>query len=309
MVSRREVARAGERENPKKPAFYASADPADITRSAERSPHRLGFSGRARNPKRGLDDLESTRTERMMERFWDLLNSLFKFARGVISLFILLFVGIVLWSLYTASHAVQEHRDKPANMPPTPPLAMSAGPASSRPAPPKAAAPLVAASDSVPANPTKGPSVPSAQSGTSATPSAGIQTAPRDPKNPESKPKEERPISLSVTRIGRGSNQFVGSNYISLTAILKNEGTKTIKATKGAIVVFDVFGDQLARFHVENAKTIKPGQTVKESGEWNVMFNPKAQNAVNGEGADKSKLTFYFAPQLILFEDGTRLEE
>lgn len=38
------------------------------------------------------------------------------------------------------------------------------------------------------------------------------------------------------------------------------------------------------------------------------MFKAKAKNAVNGEGAGKNKLTFSFAPKLILFEDGTRPE-
>jgi hypothetical protein len=51
-----------------------------------------------------------------------------------------------------------------------------------------------------------------------------------------------------------------------------------------------------ARLGVENAKTIKPGQAVKESGEWSIMFNSKARNAINWSGADKSKRTFSFVP-------------
>jgi hypothetical protein len=98
-------------------------------------------------------------------------------------------------------------------------------------------------------------------------------------------------------------------SYVSLVVDLKNDCKKAIKATKGTIVINDAFGEELLRLGVENAKTIHPGQTVKEAGEWPIMFERKAQNAINGESADTSKLTFAFIPKVILFEDGSKFEQ
>jgi hypothetical protein len=123
------------------------------------------------------------------------------------------------------------------------------------------------------------------------------------------RPAEKSPISIVVKHIGHGSNRFMAEEQVSLVVILKNNGKKAVKATKGTIVVYDAFGEQLLRLGIENAKTIRPGQTVKETGEWNIMSDYKAQNAINGDSADTSKLTFAFIPKVILFEDGSKFEQ
>jgi hypothetical protein len=84
--------------------------------------------------------------------------------------------------------------------------------------------------------------------------SAPVPTAPGNGAKQEVKVEEKGPISLTVTRIGRGANQFVGDNYVSLASVLKNEGKKSIKAMKGAILVYDAFGEQLMRLSTETSK-------------------------------------------------------
>jgi hypothetical protein len=120
---------------------------------------------------------------------------------------------------------------------------------------------------------------------------------------------EKCPVSIVVKHIGRGSNQFMPDSYVSLVVMLKNDGKKAVKATKGTIVINDTFGDDLVHLNIENAKTILPGKAVKEAGEWPTMFQTKAQNAISGAGADISKLTFAFIPKVILFEDGSKFEQ
>jgi hypothetical protein len=124
----------------------------------------------------------------------------------------------------------------------------------------------------------------------------------------DSKPapsQAKSPVSIVVKHIGRGSTEY----DVSLVVMLKNDGKKAIKATKGTIAIHNAFGDELTLLVIENAKTILPGKAVKEAGEWQIIGNHEALNAINGDGADTRKLTFAFVPKVILFEDGTKFEQ
>lgn len=116
------------------------------------------------------------------------------------------------------------------------------------------------------------------------------------------------PLSLTVARIGRGSNQFARNGYVALSANIRNDTQKTIRAIKASIVIFDVFGDELVRLGFDNSKTLRPGQSLKEAGEWSILLDHKAQNAITSDGADTSKLTYALIPRIILFEDGSKFE-
>jgi hypothetical protein len=70
------------------------------------------------------------------------------------------------------------------------------------------------------------------------------------------------PVSIVVKHIGRGSSEY----DVSLVVMLKNDGEKAIKAIKGAVIVYNAFGDELTHLVIENAKTILPGKAVKEAG-------------------------------------------
>ena len=98
------------------------------------------------------------------------------------------------------------------------------------------------------------------------------------------------PVSIAVKHIGRGSNQLMPDSYVSLFVMLKNDGKKAIKATKGTIVIYDTFGDDLVHLNIENAKTILPGKA-------------------NGDSAGTSKLTFAFIPKVILFQEGSKFDQ
>ena len=101
--------------------------------------------------------------------------------------------------------------------------------------------------------------------------------APAAPPTTASKPalvQQKSPVSIVVKHIGRGSNQFMPDPYVSLVVMLKNDEKKAIKATKGTIVIYDTFGDDLVHLNIENAKTILPGKAVKQAGE-------------NGQGAGR----------------------
>lgn len=111
-----------------------------------------------------------------------------------------------------------------------------------------------------------------------------------------------------VTHIRAVDDEILPGSRVAVSIQLKNTGTKTIMATKGALIVYDAFGSQTMRLSVSNAKTIRPGRFVTESGEWNIMFDAKAQNAISGSSADISKLSFAFEASEILFEDGSRLQ-
>jgi hypothetical protein len=205
-----------------------------------------------------------------MKYFWKILMDVYKFARGIIALLVLMFVSTFIWSMYYVSKNFDEGRHLPAVVVRTAPVSIAA--------PARVTAPVSLAS----------------------TVAASSKPDPIQAKSP---------ISLTVKHIGRGSNQFMPDSYVSLVVDLKNDGKKAIKATKGTIVINDAFGEELLRLGVENAKTIHPGQTVKEAGEWPIMFERKAQNGINGESADTSKLTFAFIPKVILFEDGSKFEQ
>ena len=128
----------------------------------------------------------------------------------------------------------------------------------------------------------------------------------------DSKPapvEEKSPVSIAVKHIGRGSNQFMPDSYVSLFVMLKNDGKKAIKATKGTIVIYDTFGDDLVHLNIENAKTILPGKAVIEAGEWQIIGKHEALNAINGDSAGTSKLTFAFIPKMILFQEGSKFDQ
>jgi hypothetical protein len=199
----------------------------------------------------------------------------FNFAKGMIALVVLISIGIVIWSMYQVGKLMEETRHAPAV------VALTTQAPIATPAP-------VAAPAAVPAA-TSAPTV-----------AADSKPAPV---------QEKSPVSIVVAHIGQGSNRFMAEKQVSLVVMLKNDGKKAIKATKGTIVVYDAFGGQLLRLGIENAKTIRPGQTVKETGEWDILGDYKAQNAINGESADTSKLTFAFIPKVILFKDGSKFEQ
>jgi hypothetical protein len=105
----------------------------------------------------------------------------------------------------------------------------------------------------------------------------------------DSKPapsQAKSPVSIVVKHIGRGSTEY----DVSLVVMLKNDGKKAIKATKGTIVIYDTFGDDLVHLNIENAKTILPGKA-------------------NGDSAGTSKLTFAFIPKVILFQEGSKFDQ
>jgi hypothetical protein len=207
-----------------------------------------------------------------MKYFWKILMDLYKFARGIIALIVLMFIGTFIWSMYYVSKTIDETRHAPAAVAMTAPA-------------PIAAAPVAAVPTAAPAAPT-----------------VAVDSKPASVQ-------EKSPVSIVVKHIGRGSNQFMPDSYVSLVVMLKNDGKKAIKATKGTIVIYDTFGDDLVHLNIENAKTILPSKAVKEAGEWPIMFETKAQNAISGAGADISKLTFAFIPKVILFEDGSKFEQ
>jgi len=204
-----------------------------------------------------------------MKYFWKILMDVYKFARGIIALIVLMFIGIVIWSMYQVGKVMEETRHAPAGLAET---------ASARIVPPaRVAAPTVPVVASAP------------------TMAAGSKPAPIQTKSP---------VSIAVKHIGRGS-----TNYdVSLVVMLKNYGEKAIKATKGAVIVYNVFGDELTHLNIENAKTILPSKAVQEAGEWQIMGKHEPLNAINGNGADTSKLTFAFSPKVILFADGSKFE-
>ena len=146
------------------------------------------------------------------------------------------------------------------------------------------------------------PSPASAGQGRPAASSTALQPGPVSPT------ADIPPLSMTVTRIGRGSNQFARNGYVALSASIRNDTQKTIRAIKALIVIFDVFGDELVRLGFDNSKTLRPGQSIRETGEWPILLDQKAQNAITADGADTSKLTYALIPKIILFEDGSKLE-
>jgi hypothetical protein len=206
-----------------------------------------------------------------MKYFWKILMDVYKFARGIIALIVLMLIGTVIWSMYQVGKVMEETRHAPAVVAET---------ATARIVPPA----RVAASAAVPV-------VASA-----ATVAADSKPAPIQTKSP---------VSIAVKHIGRGA-----TNYdVSLVVMLKNDGEKAIKATKGAVIVYNAFGDELTHLVIENAKTILPGKAVKEAGEWQIIGNHEALKAINGDSTDASKLTFAFIPKVILFQDGSKFEQ
>ena len=223
-----------------------------------------------------------------MDAIWNALKGLFKFARGIVALFVFLIIAIVIWSLYQTGKVVDsvaEAKSKTVNAAPTVP------------APKKTLGDL--------ANEIK--AAPTVTDPEHRLPDLADETEKR--KKSELAAEIKSPVSLIVNSIGRSKNEIRANYYLAASFSFKNESDKVIKAFKGQVIIYDVFGERLATLNVENPKDLLIGGSVKESGEWGLFGETKAQNAILSESADTSKLTFKFIPEVVLFKDGSKFEK
>jgi hypothetical protein len=128
-----------------------------------------------------------------------------------------MFIGTFIWSMYYVSKTVDETRHAHAVV-----------------------GYYGLYSDAAPANVAAAAAVPAAAP---AAPTVAVDSKP-------AAVEEKSPVSIAVKHIGRGSNQFMPDSYVSLFVMLKNDGKKAIKATKGTIVIYDTFGDDLVHLNI-----------------------------------------------------------
>jgi hypothetical protein len=86
---------------------------------------------------------------------------------------------------------------------------------------------------------------------------------------------------------------------------IQNNGTKNIKAFKGTMTFYDLFGAAVKRYELKydmqvNAKEIK-------SYYFKTKYNDKSESDIALSEMDEAGIRFVFQPQQILFLDGTEM--
>lgn len=120
------------------------------------------------------------------------------------------------------------------------------------------------------------------------------------------KPKIERPnIIITVPKIFH-PKRYMGEEYVVIEQVITNNTSQTISGIKGTLKSYDMFGEQLKDFEVNETKDLAPGQSRDIGGEYFSGMDNTLQKMAD---TDINKMKFEFVPSLIIYADGTKWEE
>jgi len=89
----------------------------------------------------------------------------------------------------------------------------------------------------------------------------------------------------------------------------KNNTNKAIAGVKGHISVKDLFGDEISGFAISNDDTIEPGSSITWRGSRSVKYAIGDNNDRKLAELDDTKYKVVWVPQMIVFADGSKLEQ
>lgn len=106
----------------------------------------------------------------------------------------------------------------------------------------------------------------------------------------------------------RGYSGIVMDENLEVTFGYRNNTAKPIAGVKGHISIRDLFGDELSGFLISNDDTIPPGETITWTGSRSVRFAMGDNQDRKLAGLSDDKFKVVWEPEMIVFEDGSRIE-
>ncbi|MFC5498152.1 hypothetical protein ACFPOE_11450 [Caenimonas terrae] len=104
-----------------------------------------------------------------------------------------------------------------------------------------------------------------------------------------------------------GMSGMLMDRRLEITVAYRNNGTKDIAGVKGALVVSDLFGDELSTFRISNDSTIRVGGSTIWSGGRSLQFNMGQNKDEKFAELPEDKYKVQWEPEVIVFTDGTKL--
>lgn len=127
--------------------------------------------------------------------------------------------------------------------------------------------------------------------------------------------KKQRLYVDSITKIMKNDLRLFGlysahakqdfQDYYVMLFEVENHSGKSISAFRGALKMWDQFGDTLGAFTVEYDSVIAPNETKKIEQVWEIEAYNSNVNKLSSTPFDKLK--FWWYPEQIIFSDGSKL--
>jgi hypothetical protein len=110
-------------------------------------------------------------------------------------------------------------------------------------------------------------------------------------------------IGITKTEIKKVGD-YIPDEYLVIYYTVTNK-SKNIKGWNGSLIVKDMFDKKLGNFEFEQKDLLKEGETIKQEAGYKANYEPSFTEIGT---TDIAKLKFVFEPEIILFEDGSKLE-
>ncbi len=110
---------------------------------------------------------------------------------------------------------------------------------------------------------------------------------------------------ITVTPVRKTFAEQDYSSYIRFQMVVRNSGTKPVRAFKGYVRVTDLFGDLISRLEVKDDDGLVAGKDRVIAMLYS--YNQFIDRDVTLRHTDIDKMKFEWEPEVILFADGTEL--
>jgi|GEM_PF-5905689 len=112
-------------------------------------------------------------------------------------------------------------------------------------------------------------------------------------------------FSLSDKKISKINEDYLGKDVIELIGHVENKSDKDIRALKGILHIYDIFGEEINSFELSVERTVKSKDTISV---WYQIKRPYLQDWFNKLKEKKLEdLKYDFVPNKIIYTDGTEL--
>lgn len=106
----------------------------------------------------------------------------------------------------------------------------------------------------------------------------------------------------------RGYSGMVMNRHLNITVAYQNNTDKPVAGVKGTLIVTDVFGDPLSRFHISNDQTIAPkGRVTWTGGRRLSTYSMSDNKDEKFSELPDDKYKVRWEPEAVVFSDGTKL--
>lgn len=109
--------------------------------------------------------------------------------------------------------------------------------------------------------------------------------------------------------VERGYSGIVMDEHFAASFGYQNNTDKTVAGVKGYLSIKDLFGDEISGFAISNDQTIEPGKSITWKGSRSVKYAIGDNNDRKLAGLDDTKYKVVWEPKMIVFTDGTKLEQ